>query len=42
MVVVRLQPDLVDVDEPCPSATTSFALVDVVADEPLAFDRENV
>ena len=30
---------MVDRDEPCPSATTSFALVDVFADEPLAFDQ---
>lgn len=39
MVVMRLQPDLGDLDEPLPSVTASFSLVDVVADEPLAFDR---
>jgi len=43
MIMMRLQPDLenglVDKDEPFPSVTASFALVDVVAGEPLAFDQ---
>jgi len=42
-MTMRLQPDLdnglVDKDEPFPSVAASFALVDAVADEPLAFDQ---
>lgn len=43
IMMMRLQPDLdnglVDEDEPFPPVTASFALVDVVAGEPLAFDQ---